>query len=423
MKPQRTRHLLVRSSRLLLAIAVPLLLMLLAAPTPVAHAATITVNSAAGTKTTDGACTLREAIENANSNPATWPDCAAGTPGADIIVLPAGATITLTVGDNGSGPDINGLPPITSNITINGNNAIIERSSAGGTPNFRIFYVQPTGTLTLNDVTVRNGKTSVGTGIESGYGGGFEVSNGGTLVLNNCTVSGNSTGDVIGSLNSGFGGGINGEAGATVTVTNSTISGNSTGSVVLGTAGNGGGIAVTSGYLTATNTTISGNTSGRFGGGIYIYPLSDSVTSSTITGNTAGYGGGVYADNSSPWATLRNTIVAMNTASVVGPDCGGLVLDGGNNIDGGTSCGWDGTYGSLNGTNPLLGPLTDNGGPTWTHALLSGSPAIDGVTYNAPNGSPSTDQRGFPRLQGTLHDIGAFELVQQLFLPLILRDH
>jgi CSLREA domain-containing protein len=400
-----------------------LVLALVAAPTPVAHAATITVNSTAGTKINgDGACTLREAIENANSNTATWPECEAGS-GADTIELPAGATITLTVGDNGSGPDINGLPAITSNITINGKNAIIQRSPLVGIPNFRIFYVSSSGTLTLNNATVRYGKSSVGPGGESGYGGGFEVTNSGTLVLNNCTVSGNSTGNVIGSSNSGFGGGINGEAGATVTVTNSTISGNSTGSVVLGTAGNGGGIAVTSGHLTVTNTTISGNTGGQFGGGIYIYPQSDSVTSSTITGNTAATGGGVFADNYPPWATVSNTIVAMNTASVAGPNCGGLVLDGGNNIDSGPSCGWDGTYGSMSGVDPLLGPLAGNGGPTRTHALLPGSPAIDGVTYNAPNGSPSTDQRGFPRLQGTLHDIGAFELVQQLFLPLILRNH
>jgi hypothetical protein len=64
----------------------------------------------------------------------------------------------------------------------------------------------------------------------------------------------------------------------------------------------------------------------------------------------------------------------------------------------------------MRNTNPLLGALANNGGPTQTFALLTGSPAIDGVTSTPPNSAPSTDQRGVARPQGPLYDIGAFEL-------------
>ncbi|MGH2676523.1 MAG: choice-of-anchor Q domain-containing protein, partial [Actinomycetota bacterium] len=91
-------------------------------------------------------------------------------------------------------------------------------------------------------------------------------------------------------------------------------------------------------------------------------------------------------------------------------DCGGLggaapVSLGGNLIGNAADCGWVAAGGDLLDVNPLLGPLADNGGPTQTHALLAGSPAIDA----AGPGSPSTDQRGAPR--GT-PDIGAYELVR-----------
>ena len=58
--------------------------------------------------------------------------------------------------------------------------------------------------------------------------------------------------------------------------------------------------------------------------------------------------------------------------------------------------------------DPLLGPLQDNGGPTFTHALLPGSPAIDHIP--AENCEVTTDQRGVARPQGAACDIGAYEL-------------
>ncbi|TFH66227.1 MAG: DUF946 domain-containing protein, partial [Gemmatimonadales bacterium] len=116
-------------------------------------------------------------------------------------------------------------------------------------------------------------------------------------------------------------------------------------------------------------------------------------------------GGGVYNDSLGT-LSLINTILAD---SIAGGNCSGTITNGGNNIDDGTTCGWGSTDGSISSTDPLLSALADNGGPTETLALLTGSPAMDGVTFNAPNSAPSTDQRGVPRPQGAGYDIGAFE--------------
>ncbi len=393
-------------------------------PTPMARAVSpITVDDTSGTVGGSG-CTLRDAITAANMD-APAGGCPAGS-GDDTIVLPAGATITLTDPDNGTGAEINGLPPITSTITIDGNDAIVERSSAVGTPAFRIFTVR--GSLTVNNVTIRNGKTSVGTDGHSGNGGGVQVF--GDLTVNNSTISGNSTGNATGDGYPGGGGGISGEyAAARLIVENSTISGNSTGISVSGVGGWGGGISAIRARLIVNNSTISGNTASgtsSSGGGIHARSATtaqDLVISSTITGNTAGTGGGINMVGLPGRVLLFNTIVALNTATS-GPNCNGIPSNYGNNIDSGTSCGCGSFAGSMSDTDPLLGSLADNGGPTRTHALLPGSPAIDGVTSDPPNGSSSTDQRGVARPQGNGYDIGAFEFEPPTlsFLPLIIGN-
>jgi hypothetical protein len=135
----------------------------------------------------------------------------------------------------------------------------------------------------------------------------------------------------------------------------------------------------------------------------------------------SGLGGGIVGSNIGTSAPLygggtisiKNTIVAMNSATVpplmsVAPDTYGTVLSLGHNIcltsDGGN--GFIQSVGDIVGTNPNLGPLADNGGPTLTMALLSGSPAIDS---GDPANAPATDQRGFVRIFGGTIDIGAFE--------------
>ena len=103
---------------------------------------------------------------------------------------------------------------------------------------------------------------------------------------------------------------------------------------------------------------------------------------------------------------MRNTILAANSPD----DCDRPVNSAGYNVEGGTSCGCAEPTDQHN-TDPLLGPLQDNGGATWTHAPLPCSPALDAIL--APyNGAPATDQRGLPRPYpaGGYADIGAVEL-------------
>jgi len=117
--------------------------------------------------------------------------------------------------------------------------------------------------------------------------------------------------------------------------------------------------------------------------------------------------------------TMTNSIVAN---SLLGGDCGGdyLITDGGANISSDDTCGFSPANGSMPNTDPLLGPLQDNGGLTWTHALLWGSPAID-AGDNAQ--CPPTDQRGITRpFDGNwdglaVCDIGSFEVNELLYSP------
>jgi hypothetical protein len=173
--------------------------------------------------------------------------------------------------------------------------------------------------------------------------------------------------------------------GGTVTVTDSTFSGNTVEGAVDGQASSGGGIR-SDGTLTVTNSTFSGN--------------------------SASSGAGIRSATGTAPKTLRNMIVAENTP---GNNCSGGIRDGGYNLDDGTTCGFTDPT-SQNNANPLLGPLQDNGGPTQTHALGAGSPAIDkGNSFGE-----TTDQRGEPRpfdfadIQeasgGDASDIWAYEL-------------
>lgn len=146
-----------------------------------------------------------------------------------------------------------------------------------------------------------------------------------------------------------------------------------------------------------------------FGGSINNNGGTITVDNSTFSGNGAVFGGGI--NNNGGTTTLKNTIVANSTA---GGNCSGTITDGGYNLSSDNTCVSATT--SLANTNPQLGSLVDNGGPTKTHALLEGSPAIDqGNSFGA-----TTDQRGLPRPSnffdipnatgGDGSDIGAFEL-------------
>lgn len=153
--------------------------LLLALGQGAAMAATITVTTKDPRVRPDGQCSLIEAIVNANNDAATHADCPAGS-GADTIVLPAKARVRLRdVHDNTYGPT--GLPLITSPITIEGNSAKIVRG--GGAP-FRLIAVSNSGDLTLRNVTISGGYAF------SDNGGGI-YNNGGTLTIQNSTISQN----------------------------------------------------------------------------------------------------------------------------------------------------------------------------------------------------------------------------------------
>jgi len=192
-----------------------------------------------------------------------------------------------------------------------------------------------------------------------------------------------------------------------MTVTYSTVSGNAADHDV----GQGGGIynEAYDGNLTVTNSTISGN-SASWGGGIMVSIGPVAVINSTISGNIVfneyNHGGAIYSDSGLP-LILQNTIVANS----VGDNCWGTVTNNGNNLEDGATCGWGFDNGSMSSTDPMLGPLANNGGPTKTMKLLAGSPAIDAGNASFCSASPvsGVDQRGVNRPLGSGCDIGAFE--------------
>jgi predicted outer membrane repeat protein len=169
---------------------------------------------------------------------------------ADTIALTIGCTYQLT-GPHNTDEGANGLPSITSPITINGNGATIARATTSPTPSFRIFRVAAGGKLTLNNLTVRNGslQSSSKTTNQVVVTGGAILNSGGTLTVNNSVIENNVT---VGQKAAG--GAIQNSGAATTTITNSSIRRNS--------ASFGGAIAGT-GTLKVTSSTLNDNTASR----------------------------------------------------------------------------------------------------------------------------------------------------------------
>ncbi|HEX6049594.1 MAG TPA: choice-of-anchor Q domain-containing protein [Gemmatimonadaceae bacterium] len=214
-----------------------------------------------------------------------------------------------------------------------------------------------------------------------------------------------------------------------VRIENSTIVGNVATNGLGIASGDGGGIGLTKGHVTLVNSTVSGNSSDHGGGGIGFYsgvtPVTGSVTliNSTVAANHAvDPGGGIFVRLSgaetSPRVTLRNSIIAHNTSSSIaspnqancyftaGPGAA-LVLVG-RNVASDEGCGTGPAMMVLPpglATGPWLGPLADNGGPTPTHALVPGSPAIDAGL----DCTETVDQRYVTRPLGASCDPGAYE--------------
>lgn len=346
---------------------------------PGASALTITVST-----TNDelggnpAACSLREAISSANSNSPIG-GCTAGS-GADVVKLPAGEYRIVRPGSN---EDANS----TGDFDITGSESVTvepagsdDKVTVDGNGLDRVFDQPGTAPLQVNNLTVSGGQTPVvndGGGIRNG--GGALTVNGSTITDNQATVS-------------------------------------------------GGGIAV---YANATivNSTVSGNRSGGDGGGIYVAGgASLTAKSSTITDNEADYDandngdGGGFNEAMATSVSFFNVINAENRdgSSLPAnqwPDCYStsafffprFTLS--TQAMGAGSCLVGFAHpGNQVVADPMIGPLADNGGPTSTHALLEGSPAIGAGGTSGSDACPPADQNGNARPADSC-DIGAVQFI------------
>jgi len=406
-------------SRLLLLSVAAAALALFAFSGNLAHAATITVTTTTDELNSDGDCSLREAVQAANTDAAV-DACAAGN-GVDIIALSAN-TYTLSIPGAGEDANATGDLDITSAVGIVGVGSASTTIDGGGID--RVLHVL-SGTLAATDLTIQHGRAGSGAGIlndatvilidssvtentsydaDSPAGG---ILNNGFLALTDSTLTGNSS--------AGSGGGI-GNYG-TLSVTNSTLAGNSAAALGGGIDNRGtltvlnstfsensalsGGAIGNLGMTTITNSTFAANSADEGGGINNKSEGTLTVTNSTLSGNSAATFGGAIINGGT--VTFRNTILADSPS---GGNCASHapITDGGGNLQHpGTTCG-----GTITSADPLLDPAGPqaNGAPTRTIALQPGSPAIDAALAID---CPVADQRWVSRSQGTGCDIGAFE--------------
>jgi predicted outer membrane repeat protein len=334
---------------------------------------------------------------------------------------------------------------IPFNLTLNGAKAAT--TIVDGTNTVNVFTVGTGISLTLSNLTIKNGV---------GYSGGGGVDNSGTLTVNqsnfytNTALSGGAilntgTATISSTTFSGnspyfFGhsascGAIDNRSsmtvtastfvnnyannnntsggaicnGGTLTITGSTFSTNSSQGNI---GGYGGAIYGYAGTLAITNSTFSQNSATTSGGAIYSVGGTVQISNSTFGTNPENIGGGGALSNAGGSVLIQNSVVANGGN---GGNCAGSITSAGYNLSSDSSCNFSGS-GDLNGTNPKLGALLNNGGPTQTMALPKGSPALDagnpaGCRDFAGN-LLTTDQRGLPRPGGrekTGCDMGAYE--------------
>ena len=272
---------------------------------------------------------------------------------------------------------------VTDDLIISGAGA--RTTLIDGAVSDRVFEVLGS-TVTISGITIQNGSAN--------DGGGIRLDGSSSLTLRDSAVSGNQSTDT--------GGGI--FASGELTLERVTLEGNS--------SDVGGGIYLNNGVIASlSNATLSGNTAASNGGAIFTRTTVD-ITNSTIADNNATAGAGGIHKASSGNARLKNTILAYNT----GGNSNGALISLGNNIDSLNTAGLIGPGDQIM-TDPLIGGLQYNSGPTKTNALLAGSPAINAGTAT---GAPTVDQRGFAR--DLTPDIGAYEFGAVAGPPVAVND-
>ncbi len=324
-----------------------------------------------------GHCSLREAVKYA--------------PADSHVTFAVTGTIFIVNGELSVNNNLNIDGPGASLVTVDGSNAS------------RVFVFLSGYTDTVSGLTIAHA---------NGNGNGGGISNTANLTVTDCVLSTNHA--------DAFGGGIVNLSPGTLTVNSSTLVANS---ASPSGGASGGGIASFGGTVTINNSTFFGNTTRTSGAGIWSSNTTLSINSSTFNSNSGGFcdgfgcagtGGGVSIASGS--ATINNTIISGNSSQGGGPDLSGTVDSGDYNlilVPGGSFT--TGGANNITGSDPLLGPLQNNGGATPTMALPVNSPAID----QGLSGSLTIDQRAGPRpvdLAATPNasggdgaDIGAFE--------------
>ena len=328
-----------------------------------------------------GKCSLRAAIEEANA-------CL----GPNTVNVPGGIYL-LTLGQL----------RVTDDLTVIGEgagNTIVDAFARS-----LVFSISSeVSSATLEGMTLRNG-----------MGGGVHTGANQTTIRNALITHNTAPGD-------SWGGGVDAwKAGATTVVENSEITFNK--------AAHAGAIKFSNNNLVLRGTTVSNNytddsrygaivdwsnqpsslvienstIAGNEGTGITLFEARASITNATITGATDG--AGIRSERNSV-VTVTNSILYGNSRNCEsGGNIGGSIVSGGHNIEARNTCGFA-AAGDLINTNPMLGPLADNGGPTRTRGLQPGSPAIDAGDDVA---CMASDQRGVARPSGSSCDIGAYE--------------
>ena len=277
-----------------------------------------------------------------------------GNQGGGIYNATSTATLTdLTVNDNSGGPGVHNQGTTATNLTL-ANSAVMSNTATSGAG---ILNEGLAADATIDD-------TRISLNIATAGGGG--VNNSGIMTIRRSTIDHNQ-------------------------------------------ARTGGAIDHAGSSLQLTNDTLSNNSVSDNGGGLYNRTAAALLNVTFTTNSASGpeTGGNIFVDGDTASLSVHNTIVANAGA---GGNCFnnlGTITSLGHNLESTNTCGF-GATGDITNTNPLLGPLQDNGGPTWTHALLAGSPAINAGDNN---GCPTTDQRGVARPQGTSCDIGSYERI------------